>query len=135
MPLSQKAPTPQTSNISFPNTWPLRWQKKLRNSAGHNFLAWNTKWRGVLYMDMSLFCIVVDCAIFFHQFKWLFGVNSLGLSSLFKVFKRVEQISCLLNCLAPKSILLCITWPVLLGQWLFLVYVSVLLRNYTFLLG
>ena len=35
---SQKDPTPQTSDISFPNTWPLRWQKKLRNSAGHFFL-------------------------------------------------------------------------------------------------
>ena len=36
--ISQKDPTPQTSDISFPNTWPLKWQKKLRNSAGHFFL-------------------------------------------------------------------------------------------------
>ena len=36
--ISQKDPTPQTSDISFPNTWPLRWQKKLRSSAGHFFL-------------------------------------------------------------------------------------------------
>ena len=49
--------------------------------------------------------------------------------------KRVEWDSKSLNCLALKSILLCITRPVLLGQWLFLVYVSVLLKKYTFLLG
>ena len=34
----QTAPTPQTYNISFPNTWPLFSQKKLRNSVRRFFL-------------------------------------------------------------------------------------------------
>ena len=34
---SQKATTPQTSDIYFPNTWTLLSQKMLRNSVGHFF--------------------------------------------------------------------------------------------------
>ena len=52
-----------------------------------------------------------------------------------KSLKRVEWDSQSLNCLALKSIQMCITCSVLLGQWLFLVYLPVLLRKYTFLLG
>ena len=61
--------------------------------------------------------------------RQLWGGNMLNRCWRWEEILRVEWEIKSLNCLALKSISLCITWPVLLGQWLFLVYVSFLVKK------
>ena len=102
----QKAPTPQTSDLCFPNTWPLLSQKKLKNSVGHFFLLGilnGEVWHSCVQMN-TLLCNflkrgleqynknVRDVSRWIHSSVWILLQKVLSLSQKTKVFVFHEQV-------------------------------------------